>query len=160
MGSRTAPNQDANGDTPLVRWMKAGRPLPDLTEDVARRCAEALRIPNVASTAEPQAPRVRRDVPSGLRGYHGGVVYFIDCGEFTKIGYTREYIAKRMEGIATHNPFPLRLWALVKGSISFERAVHQTYAEQRHANEWFRFSGGAKAKLRIWVRELGGETYE
>lgn len=142
---------------PIVAWRY--RPLPAMTEAVAQRCADAL-----ARAAPAWKPVLRVVEPKprtpGLRGHCGGAVYFVDCGEFTKIGHTRQVIAQRLDGIETHNPFPLKLWALVAGDVPMERALHWLFAEQRHRNEWFRFSDRHKAKLCVWVREVGGETYE
>lgn len=45
-----------------------------------------------------------------------GVVYFVDCGEYTKIGHTSTSLAQRMGGLLNGNPFEIRLWAFVHGS--------------------------------------------
>lgn len=98
--------------------------------------------------------------PPGLRGCTNGIVYFIDCGEFTKIGHTYQWVENRIKGIATHNPFPLKLWALIQGLPAQEKEFHEVFADFRHANEWFRLPDKVKGNIREFVVKHGGEVYD
>lgn len=100
-----------------------------------------------------------RQAKEDLRTRQGGVVYFIDCNGYTKIGHTFETIANRMKGIETHNPFPLQLWALVAGPVLLERKFHSKFARRRHRCEWFRFKPEDRQTAERLVLLLRGEVY-
>lgn len=77
-----------------------------------------------------------------------GVVYFIRCGEFVKIGYTRGEDAKsRLQSLQTGNPQALELLATAIGDMSDERALHKEFDEYRTAGEWFRNTGRLAAHI-------------
>jgi hypothetical protein len=88
-----------------------------------------------------------------------GVVYFIDCDRYTKIGHAQN-VDQRMAGIETANPFPLVLWAVVPGDFKLEREIHTKLAERRHRREWFILTEDDKAAIREAVIELGGRVLE
>lgn len=152
-------DRHVNADSePCQRW----RPRePDVEPDfeAMREAADAIgrmlgELPPMLTTPTPR-PR-----PPGLRGHTGGVVYFIDCGAMTKIGHTGGWIEDRMKGIATDNPFDLKLWGLVKGSQRFEREWHAAMAHFRYRNEWFTLSHMARESIKDWLAANGGEIYE
>jgi hypothetical protein len=104
--------------------------------------------------------KIKRVPINGLREFDGGVIYFVDSAEFTKIGWTLRRVNKRIAGMQSSNPFPLRLWALLRGDEVREQAIHAMFAAQRHyVGEWFRFRDGEKAILRSWIRDMDGEVY-
>lgn len=86
------------------------------------------------------------------------VVYFIDCGPYTKIGTTCE-IRGRIKGIETHNPFPLSLWGLIPGDTKLESQLHRDLADCRRHKEWFALDPATKQDIRGWLLENGGEFY-
>lgn len=137
------------------------RPEPEPDMEAMRPAAAALDriMAGIVPTWEPTeiTPRKR---PPGLRGHSGGVVYFIDCGPMTKVGYTSSLIEDRIKGIATHNPFDLTLWALVAGDMRFEREWHSYLAKYRYRNEWFRLTAEARDDIKRLISEHGGELYE
>ena len=94
-----------------------------------------------------------------LRDGSESVVYFVDCGSFTKIGHTAQRIIDRMNGIKTHNPFPLALWGLIAGPVSLEREIHEVLASHRRRNEWFEFDEPTKGDIRRWIAENGGNVF-
>lgn len=85
------------------------------------------------------------------------LLYFVDCGEFTKIGFTAKGAETRMAGIATGNPFDLHVWATVPGDQQLERAMHALFAPYKHRGEWFRFDRHARSQAFAKVKELGGK---
>ena len=96
----------------------------------------------------------------GLREHSGGVVYFIDCDRFTKIGHTSEVVAGRIKQLETSNPFPLRLWGLVKGPVDLERRFQARFYKSRYRNEWFALGPWHRAAAKRLVCLFGGEIYE
>jgi hypothetical protein len=73
-----------------------------------------------------------------------GVVYFVERGEYIKIGFTRNLDVRlralrsgqvRMPDGMTIGP--LTLLASVKGSGAQERAIHRQFADLRVNGEWF-----------------------
>jgi len=114
---------------------------------------------------DPKPPRPAHLVehPPGVHtfvAFHGnekrirvaGNVYFLRCGEFVKIGCAAS-VAERVRAIATMNPHPLELLAIVKGGRDEEKALHRRFAHLRHRDEWFRYEGD----LADYIRELRGE---
>ncbi len=105
------------------------------------------------------AHKSRHDL-SGLRGYRGGLIYFVDCGEYTKIGFTSGHVHLRLANLATANPYPMSLWALVRGNWRSERSFHQQLKHLSHRKEWFRLTTEARAELAEQIRGKGGEVYD
>ena len=64
-------------------------------------------------------------------------VYFIECGDFIKIGFTVS-VEGRVRTLATAIPFPLTILATINGSRDTESYLHSRFAEARHKGEWFR----------------------
>ena len=72
-------------------------------------------------------------------------VYFIEAGEYIKIGYSRDPISRLSqirkggsaiapEGLATGGA---RILAVEQGGMEQEKALHKRFAEYRAAGEWF-----------------------
>lgn len=100
-----------------------------------------LRVwPEVAAAHEHLRSEFRSPNRSGCR------VYFIQCGEFVKIG-TATDVAARLLSLQTANPLPLVLLATERGFVPRERELHRQFAALRHANEWFRYEGELKAYI-------------
>lgn len=142
-----------NADTPACeQWRELANDIEEVREALDQISPLMLEPP----IDMPVKPDLQ---PPGLRGHIGGVVYFVDCGEFTKIGHTVCPIAARLKNIETHNPFELLLWALLAGGRDLEARLHQEFADHRHRNEWFRFNEGARERAFQFVRSQGGEVY-
>lgn len=140
------------------KWRQ--RPEPDPPEISTERMREVSEVLNFVITPQEPAPVKRRKRPEGLRGSNEGVVYFLDCGEFTKIGHTAGWIEDRLKGIETHNPFELVLWGLVAGDVKFERMWHADLDEYRYRNEWFRLTADVREQIKVAIRRHGGELYD
>lgn len=64
-------------------------------------------------------------------------VYFVTDGEFLKIGWTAQPVAKRLSAIQNGNPRPLTLLATMSGSVHGEHAIHEKLKDSRAYGEWF-----------------------
>lgn len=69
-------------------------------------------------------------------------VYFVQCGEFTKIGFSYD-IQRRYLYIAASNPHGTTLSLVVNhgtplAARQHERHLHKHFAASRHRYEWFR----------------------
>lgn len=67
-----------------------------------------------------------------------GFIYFIRCGEFVKIGFSKKPKV-RLRALAIASPFELVTLATHAGSQEDERALHKWLAPHRHRGEWFRW---------------------
>lgn len=85
------------------------------------------------------------------------LLYFVDCGEFTKIGFTAKGPDARMAGIATGNPFALHVWGTIPGDQNLEREMHALFSRYRHRGEWFRFDKDARSEAFAKIKALGGK---
>lgn len=66
------------------------------------------------------------------------MIYFVQSGDDgpIKIGLAKD-INKRMRGLQTAHPFPLRLIASFDGDRTKEKALHQELKSARLEGEWF-----------------------
>jgi hypothetical protein len=65
-----------------------------------------------------------------------GFIYFMEAGDFIKIGYTRSPAARGIK-MSTDNPFPLRLLHIEDGTFKRETLYHRHFAAIRVRGEWF-----------------------
>ena len=65
-----------------------------------------------------------------------GHVYFIESGEFIKIGYTRSPVA-RVRKMLTDTPIAPHLLHAEPGSFKQEKLFHRHFAAIRSRGEWF-----------------------
>jgi hypothetical protein len=106
--------------------------------------------------------RVKLSAPPpyiGLSSDRSSLVYFIDCGRYTKVGTTFD-IRNRMSGIETHNPFEISLWGLIRGNRPLESQLHVELGAYRKRNEWFELDAEARTAIRSWLKKNGGEVSE
>ena len=66
------------------------------------------------------------------------VVYFIQAGEFVKIGFSVNP-ESRIDELKTGCPFELKLLTTVPGGKKMEKELHQIFAAHRQHGEWFTF---------------------
>lgn len=66
-------------------------------------------------------------------------VYFAQAGEGgpVKIGFTQSDVARRLAGLQTGCPHPMKLLASVPGGPSDERGLHAKLRRHRVSGEWF-----------------------
>lgn len=76
------------------------------------------------------------------------VIYFIGtpCGEFVKIGYTRD-LYPRFSGIQTGNPHKLEILFVILGDRELEVELHQSCGVDRVRGEWFRITDRVRAVM-------------
>ncbi len=79
-------------------------------------------------------PKSQRRKDGGDRGY----VYFIECGDFIKIGFTIYANDRRVRSLQGGTPHELRLIGKAYAAKSLEARLHKTFAHLRHRGEWFR----------------------
>ena len=68
-------------------------------------------------------------------------VYFIQCGDFVKIGFTRGTAESRLAAFSTASPHDFTILATVPGGQRLEKNLHKLFAEYWHRGEWFRYEG-------------------
>lgn len=128
--------------------------------DEAARVGELLK----AGEVPPQIgqPIEFKPKPRNPREPRGPIptVYFIDCGEFTKIGFTAQYIEQRVDNMRTANPFPIKLWAVVPGTTAIEREFHDIFGKYRHQREWFRLDDAARAEVIEEIKRRRGKVFK
>lgn len=71
------------------------------------------------------------------------LVYFIQSGEFVKIGQTGS-LAQRLGHFKTHNPHPMYVVGLIKGGPKEEKLLHEKFSHLHVKNEWFRYESEIK----------------
>lgn len=77
----------------------------------------------------------------------GGRVYFVMCGGFVKIGWTKTTILARMATLMVGSPHDYTVVGMVDGPRQLETDFHKMFAEHRHRGEWFRVEGSLKKFL-------------
>lgn len=73
-------------------------------------------------------------------------VYFIQCGNYIKIGHADDP-ERRLRELQTGNPNKLELLGYVSGDIVREREIHFTFADFRTDGEWFELTTDILAYL-------------
>lgn len=66
-----------------------------------------------------------------------GYIYFITDGEAVKIGFSEKPL-RRLGGLQSGHPKPLRLIGAVPASVMEEVAIHKRFDHIRIRGEWFR----------------------
>jgi hypothetical protein len=76
------------------------------------------------------------------RSSNMGAVYFIQCGDFIKIGRTVNRVQERLAEFRCGNPYPLTLLATVTAHrselVQREASYHAQFVAYHHRDEWFR----------------------
>jgi hypothetical protein len=83
------------------------------------------------------------DLVLSLGGDRVGTIYVIQAmpGTPVKIGFTtHDDLTRRVAGLQTGNPHPLRVLACTKGKMRDERAIHAALSAERLTGEWFDWS--------------------
>lgn len=72
----------------------------------------------------------------------GDKVYFIQAGDFIKIGFTKGPMKKRVKDLATAHHERLQVLTIIPdGSVKLEQAIHKRFAALRVRGEWFKVHG-------------------
>lgn len=64
-------------------------------------------------------------------------VYFIQCGDFIKIG-TAIDVGARIRSIRASNPHPIEVLRVIPADDALEKDLHKRFAQSRHRGEWFK----------------------
>ena len=67
-------------------------------------------------------------------------VYFLQCGEFVKIGIASR-VQDRVRIIHSCSPHKMELLHVEPGGLKRERELHAEFAAYRHRDEWFIIAG-------------------
>jgi hypothetical protein len=67
-----------------------------------------------------------------------GCIYFIQgiSGGLIKIGYAKD-IYRRLKNLQASCPLPLKILAVIRGSLDSESNLHSRFAKNRKHGEWF-----------------------
>lgn len=76
--------------------------------------------------------------PSKVRRSKAAFVYFVQMGEGgpIKIGSAAD-LGKRVSGLDTASPYPLRLLGVLNGGVALEREMHKRFRAHHMRLEWF-----------------------
>lgn len=87
-----------------------------------------------------------------------GYVYFIDCNEYTKIGFSKWHPRNggRQQTLGTISPYQLRLWGFARGPKELEWHLHQWFASRRVKGEWFLLTPFDRRELARLARRTHG----
>lgn len=80
---------------------------------------------------------VKRGQPGEGHAPPGGFVYLIKCGDYFKVGYTKDP-KQRASGLHTGMPHPMDFMVCIPGNRSIEKALHRKFAKNATHREWFR----------------------
>lgn len=67
-----------------------------------------------------------------------GFVYFVRCGDFAKIGFSKSPHV-RLHTLRTATPFDFKVAAVHAGTRADEAALHRVLRTHHHRREWFRW---------------------
>jgi len=85
-----------------------------------------------------------------------GFIYFIEAGDFIKIGHTRSPVG-RGHKMRTDNPFDLKLLHIEDGTFKREKLYHRHFAAIRVRGEWFHKTPDLLAFIEQRKRIVAGE---
>lgn len=149
-------------DLKCAAYERNTRTLLRLAEE-NKAAHEALEAQRAITESAREAERIQNEIKAEEerdRAREGGPwVYFVDCGPYTKIGFTTNPIKHRLKSFTTANPFDLRVYAIVQGSHLTESSFHDLFARYRHKLEWFELGEEGRAELDRLVEEYGGQFF-
>jgi Meiotically up-regulated gene 113 len=125
-------NDDRRGERAKIIADDLDAALEHYWRDLANGNTEAANTYKAAKKAA-QAKAARPSLPATPRGF----VYFIECGDYIKVGYTGS-VRARLTNLAMANPYPLKVLATMEGSKQTESSLHDRFADAFHRGEWFR----------------------
>lgn len=78
----------------------------------------------------------------------GGMVYFLECGEFVKIGHSKDP-TYRIGEFTNGNPYPMAIIHSINGRQALEKDIHRTLKDLHHKGEWFRLTDELRAAIKF-----------
>lgn len=124
--------------------------------------SEALKLlgsaaPRAKAIVEERRNNWVRSIPDNFaKNTFGGLIYFIDCKDMTKIGFTTKPVHERVETWLCGNPFEMTIFALMPGSKEDERDIHKKFRRARAKREWFKFSVEERSDVADFVSDRNG----
>ncbi len=82
----------------------------------------------------------------------GEIVYFLQAGDFIKIGKTTGSAENRLLQLKTGCPFPVEIVAVIAGGYDKERSLHHRFRNIRAHGEWFH----ATKEILSFITSLNG----
>jgi hypothetical protein len=158
----------------LEKWLAEGEPKPGEPyqseptpiERQLRRTAlpmsRALQLLDRGGIRSKEVVQLRRGnwvkhiPPDFADNAMQGQVYFIDCQDCTKIGFTKQPVHKRIETWLIGNPFELTIFALMPGNRYDEFDLHLHFSDFRVRREWFRLPPEQRNEVIARVADRGG----
>lgn len=134
--TRAAKDDACERWTPREEWKPDPPMYSSITERRERADMDAWSAPVLPDPDLPLPPIAPRD----------GYVYFIQCGEFVKIGFSQDP-RSRKSSLETSMPYKLEFIGLMVGSIATERKLHREHKVRRHNGEWFRLDDELRAEI-------------
>lgn len=97
---------------------------------------------------EPDIARIQEHIEKGIARSLTGQVYFVEAGDFIKIGYTQSRVS-RLRRMSTDTPYELVVLHTEFGTYGWERTLHRQFAHLRVRREWFRKS----PEILEWIKK-------
>jgi hypothetical protein len=85
--------------------------------------------------------------------YKGDVVYFLEAGDFIKIGFTTS-LENRIKALETSSPHEFVVLATMPGTIEDETEIHHRFWSSRQRREWFRKT----PELLAFIDQIAGKV--
>lgn len=76
------------------------------------------------------------------------MIYFIQSGEFVKIGHCARDPIRRLEKLQIGNPITLKIVALMEGGHKDEQHLHLRFHKLRVRGEWFKLEAPIRALIK------------
>lgn len=142
------------GDTSELPYVEMGY-LRDRLSALQSRAKRALQGAKERRRDAKKIARMKFIEENDEQGY----IYFVDCGEYTKIGFSSYHPTAnggRIASISTSIPYTLHLWAFARGPIDLEKCLHKWFGAKRIKGEWFLLTHRDRRELaRLSRRTMG-----
>jgi hypothetical protein len=83
------------------------------------------------------------------------MIYFVQCEQFIKIGYTTGHPIDRLSGLQTSSPFSMRVIFAMDGELRDEDSLHERFKALWVRGEWFNFKDELLEFVEGMVRASG-----
>ena len=137
---------------------KTWRITPIEAERAARVRAEGLHPDAWPVVAMPRTPDMC--APKPAREIKPPLVYFVNCGAYTKIGFTSQDLEFRVKAMMTANPLDFVIWAVIPGSLETEHELHAKFRDYHHRGEWFQFDAAGRLDVIRAVKSRRGRILQ
>jgi hypothetical protein len=91
-----------------------------------------------------------------LNYYMDGLVYFIACGQYVKVGFTSQHVRFRLSAMMTGNPFDMKVIGFSPGGYDLENKFHHRLGRFHHRHEWFHLNAESRKIIRQLIDKHGG----